>query len=206
MKVLFIEARKNFKEKIEKEFKKLESLPQEIQVLYTIQYKELARKIKKYLENKRHKIVAFQQVLGCSKIKPKAPILLIGSGKFHALQIALQTNKKIFIYNNGKIENLKAEEILAYKSKEKGKLIKFLSSDKIGLLVSLKPGQKMLKESLQIKKKLEEKYPSKKFYIFIANEINIKDLENFPLFFINLACPGINLDSSSIINYKENSI
>jgi len=205
MRVLFIEARKNFKGKIGESFKELESLPGEIHLLYTIQYKKLAGKIKKYLKNKKHRIVAFQQVLGCSKIKPKAPMLLIGSGKFHALQIALQTNKKIFIYNNGRIENIKEEEIKEYKSKEKGKLIKFLSSDKIGLLVSLKPGQNRLKEYLQIKKKLEKKYPGKKFYIFIANDINIKDLENFPCFFINLACPGINLDSSNIINYKENS-
>jgi diphthamide biosynthesis enzyme Dph1/Dph2-like protein len=205
MKVLFIEARKNFKGKIGEAFKELESLPGEIHLLYTIQYKELAEKIKKYLENKKHKIVAFQQVLGCSKIKPKAPILLIGSGKFHALQISLQAGKKIFLYNNGRIENLKDEEIREYKSKEKGKLIKFLSSDKIGLLLSLKPGQNRLKESLQIKKKLKKKYPDKKLYIFITNDINIKELENFPCFFINLACPGINLDSSNIINYKENS-
>ena len=96
MKLLFIEARKKVKldeGEISKseEFKKL---PENLHVLYTIQYKNLAEKIKEQLEKKDKKILEFQQVLGCSKIKPKAPLFLVGSGKFHALQLALSSKKE----------------------------------------------------------------------------------------------------------------
>jgi len=197
MKVLFIEAKKTSEKKLE-----IGKNIDKIHILYTIQYKKLAEKIKKKLGKK---VLAFQQVLGCSKIKPKAPLLLIGSGKFHALQLALQTNKEIFIYNNGKFDKISEEEIKKQKMIEKGKFSKFLDSDNIGLLVSLKPGQNKLRQAFSIKKKLEKKYLNKKFYIFISDNINVQELENFPCFFINFACPGISLDAKNIINYEKTS-
>lgn len=201
MKVLFIEAGKKYPGKV-KNIK--EKLPREIHILYTIQYKILAEKIKKQL-GREHKILGFNQVLGCSKINLKAIPLLIGSGKFHASQL-ISLNKKIkeiFIYEEGAIKKLGKQEIEQIKAKEKGKMIKFLSSEKIGLLVSKKPGQNM-REAEKIKRKLEDKYRDKKFYIFISDSIDTRELENFSIdFWLNLACPGISLDSSKILNYEE---
>ena len=202
MKIMFVEARKKFigKPKLDE----IASLPDEIHILYSIQYKELAENIKKELEKQNKKIVKIEQVLGCSKITPKATLLLVGNGRFHALNLALSTNKEIFIYDNGKLNKISEQEITKLKKQEKGKLSKFLISDKIGILVSSKPGQSKLKSLNKIKTKLESKYPDKKFYTFLTDNINLAELENFQIdFWLNTACPGIELDSSKIINYEK---
>ncbi len=200
MKVLFIEARKKFEDgKLTIKGK----LPKEIHILYTIQYKDLAEKIKKKLK-KTHKILAFEQILGCSKIKPLAPILIIGSGKFHALSMALDTKKETYIYQDGSIKKLSREEILKLKKREKGKISKFFASENIGLIVSTKPGQNKLDEAISLKRKLKDRFEEKNFYIFISESIDVNELENFSLpIYINLACPGLDFDSKKIINYKN---
>ncbi len=194
MKVLFIESKKKAAGKIN-----INGFPDKIHLLYTIQYKRLAEKLKEKLGKR---VLAFEQVLGCSKIKPKAPLLLAGSGRFHALQLAFSTGKPVFIYDN-KLTQINKEEIERFKAIQKGKIIKFLSSDNIGLIVSSKPGQNKLKQALKQKKILEKKYPKKRFYIFISDTININELENFPYFFLNFACPGIEFDSPKILNYEN---
>lgn len=197
MKVLFIEAKKKFQKPL---IRKLEGLPKQIHLLYTIQYKELAEELRKELE-KKHKVLGFDQVIGCSDIKLKASPLLVGSGKFHALQLA-DSGKEIYIYDEGKISKIGKKEIENIKKREKGKLSKFLASENIGLLVSKKLGQNKIKEARNLKEKLEKKY-GKKFYMFLADTINLQELENFNVdFFVNFACPGIGLDKD-VINYKK---
>ena len=92
MKTLFIpiKSKLSFNKKDILETSK--KLPINIVITYSIQYKELAINIKKILA-KKHKILLFSQVLGCSILNlPKSTeaILLIGSGKFHALSLALE--------------------------------------------------------------------------------------------------------------------
>ena len=125
MKVLFIEARKPIGSRSTKE---LDRVPKKIHLLYTIQYKELAESLKNKLETSGHHIAAFEQVLGCSEIKPRAALLLIGSGRFHGLSIASSTKKEVFVYENGKISRISKEEIEKLNSKKKAKVNKFLSS------------------------------------------------------------------------------
>lgn len=198
MKLLFIEARK----KQESSFDKISNIDEirklgNIHILYSIQYKALAEIIRKKLKSK---VKAFQQVLGCSKIKPKANLLLIGSGKFHALQLALQTGKEVYIYD-GNLSKITNKDIEKEKKREKGKILKFLNEKNIAILVSLKPGQFQMKKALMLKEKLKSK--GKNAFIFICDNININELENFPCFFINTACPGISIDSDKLINYES---
>lgn len=196
MKTLFIEAYRKIKDY---NLKELESLPKILHILYSIQYKQLAEKIKQELENKGFQIKGFEQVLGCSKIKPKASLLFIGSGRFHALQLAFSTKQPVYIYDN-RISLVTKQEILDYEKKEKGKLARFLMSKNIGILISSKPGQN---KQVDIKE-LKEKFPDKKLYIFIADNINLQELENFSMdFWINTACPGLELDSNKIINIEK---
>src|SRR3989344_4746874 len=185
MKVLFIEARKKSNKTITENIAR--KLPTKLHILYTIQYKSIAEKLKKKLE-KNHQVLAFQQVL-------------VGSGRFHALTLPL--NKKIFIYEEGKIKEI-TKEIQAKRKKERAKLTLFLASEKIGLLFSIKPGQDKLKLAEKIKKRIEKKFPGKNFYSFVSDNILINELENFPIdFWINTACPGIELDSNKILNYEK---
>jgi diphthamide biosynthesis enzyme Dph1/Dph2-like protein len=213
MKTLFIEARRKLKLDREK-LKELESqLPDTIYLAYSIQYKELAEEVRK---NIKKKVIGFSQVLGCSLLKTDCPILLIGSGRFHALNIAFSSGKRsktagknkkdeageVWIFDNLSISKISQEEIGEYEKKQKGKYIRFLSSDSVGILVSVKHGQNNIALALKIKDNLEEK--NKEAVIFLSDNVNLQELENFPMdIWINTACPGISLDSPRIINFRD---
>lgn len=202
MKILFIEAQnKNFPEIGDNELKKL---PERIFLAYSAQYKKLAEKLKKRLGKSGRKVAGIKQVLGCTKIKSKVPILLIGSGRFHALNLALQGNT-VYVSEGNNIKKLESNEIEKIKSRKKVALLKFYSSGKIGILVSIKPGQESLDTAVVLREKLEKK--GKKARIFITDNINTNELENYSIpVWINTACPGIILDdlsSSKILNIDD---
>jgi len=202
VKTLFIPAiRKNLDVELSK--KEISKLGKSVLLLYSIQYKELAKKVKGQLEGSGVKIKGFRQVLGCSKISnPKGiPVLLVSTGDFHARNLYLQT-PQLYLLNNNKIIKVPKEEINKLEQKRKTALIKFLSADRIGILVSTKPGQNHLEKALRLKQKLIQK--NKQPYIFISNNIDISQFENFDIqSWINTACPGLIVDNSSIINYDE---
>ena len=205
MKTLFIEAKKNSSLNLRKIRESLKILPKTIEIAYSIQYREIALQIADSLK-KTHKIEGIYQVLGCSPIIPKKnskAILLIGSGRFHAINLSLQTNLPIYILENESVHKIDEKEAEGLKQKKKASFLKFLHSKYIGILVSTKPGQENLKRSLALKSKLEKKYPEKKFYLFLGNEISVSEFENFPIESrINSACPRLDLDSR-VINIGE---
>jgi 2-(3-amino-3-carboxypropyl)histidine synthase len=201
MKVLYIESkRKNLELDISKE--EIDKLPKSLFLAYSIQYKDLALRIKKELEKNNIKITSFSQVLGCSKINPKDPILFIGSGEFHLLNLLAQTSYIIYTIEQGKINEIQKSEIENLKEKRKTALIKFLKADKIGILVSTKIGQENLKQALFLKEKLEKE--QKKAFVFISDRIDTREFENFDIdSWVNTACPRIDLDNTNIIGIKE---
>jgi len=200
MKVLFIESiQKNLKFDIPN--KELNKLPRRIFLAYSIQYKELAKQIKKQLEKNKIKISKFQQVLGCSKISTKLPLLFIGTGRFHAINLYLQS-PEIYLLENKKIIKIPSIQINKIKAKRRTALMKFLSAKNIGILVTTKPGQEQLKQTKKLKQKLLKK--GKKVYIFLSNNIDINQFENFNIqSWINTACPGLSIDNPQIINHSE---
>jgi len=200
MKTLFIPAKIN----AELNEKKIESLklPNNIAIAYSIQYKELAVKIQKIL-SKTYQITKIIQVLGCSKPdfpKDTQAILLIGSGRFHAVSLAMETNLPVYgLYNNSMTE-ISKEEIESLKTKKKASYLKFLNSDKIGILVSTKPGQENLKRALELKNSLK----NKKAYILIGNNLSPSEFENFKTIdsWVNTACPRLDFDAG-VINVRD---
>jgi 2-(3-amino-3-carboxypropyl)histidine synthase len=82
--------------------------------------------------------------------------------------------------------------IAKIEGRRKGSLVKFHSSNNIGVVITTKPGQMQLKHSF----KLEDKYPDKKFYFFVDDTLSFNQLENFPFIdvWVNTACPRIGLD------------
>jgi len=213
LKVLFIPSgREEAAEKKEIDIL-AEKLPKKIGLVSSIQYLHAINTIASELRKRGKKVFIGGQVLGCStseaeKIKNKVDaFLILTSGKFHALQVALKTGKKIYVWHpNAVLEAIDEREILNLKNKRKSALIKFLAANKVGILVSLKPGQEKLNEAFKLKKNLEKK--GKSAYIFIADTINLQELENFSVdVWVNSACPGIALHSANIINIDEiNSI
>lgn len=211
MKVLYIESKRRSQGKFGKiENILLNQIPKTILIFYTIQHKETAFAIRKELEAKNYNIRGFRHILGCSELNIKGketttPILLIGGSRFHALSLALQSNSPIYIYRDCNLEKISEKDIEILKQKRRGALARFFNSSKIGILVSIKPGQNNLERALKIKKRLEStKKNEKQFYLFVSNNINTSELENFNMdSWINTACPGLALDNPSIINLND---
>ena len=198
--ILYVEAKqKNLNINLDKT--EISKLPKKLFLAYSIQYKHLAENIKKQLEANKIKIEKFQQVLGCSKIKTSFPVLLISTGKFHAQNLFLQT-PILYILENEKIIRVSEKDIEAQKIRKKTALIKFLKAERIGILVSTKPGQENLDKAVKLKADLEKQ--GKQAYIFISNNIDITQFENFPIdSWVNTACAGLAMDNSSVMNISE---
>lgn len=199
MKTLFIPA-KSILQITDSEIKKLQKkLPKNLAIAYSIQYQDLAIKIKNIF-SKKHKITSFVQVLGCSK--PKLPkntkaILLISDGKFHATSLAFETKFPVYLFSNGILEKISQKEIETLEKKQKGAYLKFLHAEKVGILISTKPGQENLKKAIDFSKKLKNKIS----YLFIGNNIDTNEFENFQIdSWVNTSCPRMDMNQGSIIN------
>lgn len=202
METLFIPA----KRKLNLNIKKIEAiskkLPKNIALAYSIQYKDVTSEIKKIL-SKTKTITKLVQVLGCSKPnfpKETQAILLVGSGKFHAISLALKAKLPVYMLEHNHFEKLLNKDIDTLRKRQKTAYLKFLNANKIGVLISIKPGQQNLKKALEFNKKIK----NKKSYLFIGGDINTGEFENFGLkSWINTACPRLDMDNNSIINIGE---
>jgi 2-(3-amino-3-carboxypropyl)histidine synthase len=120
--------------------------------------------------------------------------LYVGDGLFHPQALLLNNDKKVLMYNpfDKKTRVIEKKDIEKALKRRKGALVKFLSSENIGVLVTTKAGQQQLDSAL----KLKEKFPEKKFYILISNDIDFEGLADFPFVecFVNTACPRIAYD------------
>lgn len=210
MKTLFIPAKSKSKLNKSKILEISRKLPKNIIIAYSIQYKEIAEEIKKIL-SENHSIVKFIQILGCShplgclhplgcsKIQsPKnvQAILLIGDGKFHAVSLAIEAHIPIYIMNNNDFNQISKQDVQNLEKKQKASYVKFLNANKIGILVSTKPGQENLEKAIRFKKQQVKK----KLYLFLGNEINSSEFENFPQIqsWVNTACPRLDMNASVV--------
>lgn len=202
MKILHIHAKSKIEVKLSPA--QIKSLPSKIGIITTIQYLDQLDRIVKELKG-----VKGGQILGCSigraeRIKNKVnTFLYIGSGTFHPLKIYEKTKKTVYCFNpkTKQLTKLSKELYERFENKKRTALIKFYSAEKIGILVSIKPGQNNLKKALEIKKKLK----NKEGHIFIFDTLDINELDNFPFIecWINTACPRIADEKSNILNAED---
>ncbi len=209
-KTLFIETRQKFEDK-DINFSLLDKLPgKTISLAATIQYLDLIPTIKKYLEKNQKKVIlkkgAFYEahVLGCNSNafdSKSDTLLLLTDGKFHAINNAVQLQKEIYVFNTKTLEKVSFEDIQKINNKRTAAIKKFLSSDRVGILVTTKPGQNY-KQINQLKNKIEKL--GKRVYIFESNNINIAEFENFKIqIWVNTACFGLAMDNSNIVNFQD---
>jgi len=198
MKILFMPSKSKAKVNSGKILELSKKLPKSIAIVYSIQFKDIALEVKEIL-SKTHKITLFSQILGCSKPKINAEaILLIGSGKFHAISLAYETNLPVFILHKDSLEQISDSDLEEIKKKNKSAYIRYLNSNKIGIIVSTKPGQNQLKKAIDFKKKID-----KKSYLFLCNNINSNEFQNFQIdSWVNTACSRLDMDSA-IINIDK---
>lgn len=200
---MFIEAR--YKEIIKLPNKVIDALPKRICFFTTVQFIDSVEPVRKQLENAGKKVFLTKsrhsfhkgQILGCG-IEPldsKADAFLyLGDGNFHPRALVIDNEKPVYYYDpfNKKFGKLDTKDIEDIKRRKKGYVMKFLAAENIGVVISTKPGQIMLRNSFNI----EEDFPDKNFYYLLFNTIDFNQFENFPFIdvFVNTACPRIGFE------------
>ncbi len=191
---------------LEKEFYKIEKF-NSFNLVSTAQHIECLPEVKKFLENKNKKVLAFGkpgiskqvgQVLGCDQaaaLQGDADcILFVGSGRFHPLGIVYKTQKPVFSLSTDK------NEIIDF-SRERDKWIriklaqieKAKEGKNFGIVVSTKPGQMYIRQAEVLKKKLEGM--GKKSWILVMDFITKEKLMGLKLdALVNCACPRLDED------------
>lgn len=200
MKLLFLKAKKLDLPAIEFSSKKA------VGVAGSIQYEELIKSTYEQLKEQGTKAFYVGPTLGCNTdtanefIDEIEEFLFIADGDFHPTAL-LKYKKPITVINlqTGKKRVFSTEECEAFEKRKKGLLLKFLHAEKVGILISTKRGQFNPKDGDRIK----QAFPSKKFYKFISDNINVPGLEDFTNLdiFVNTACPRI--ESKNIINHSD---
>ena len=130
--------------------------------------------------------------------KTKA-ILLISNGKFHAVSLAFESKLPVFLIDNSNFEEISQEEISKKEIKEKTAYINYLNSEEAGIIITIKPGQSKFEKAIKFKKKSK-----KRNYLFLCNNINSSEFDNFGLkSWVNTACPRIDFDDNRVININR---
>jgi 2-(3-amino-3-carboxypropyl)histidine synthase len=130
-------------------------------------------------------------------------ILYLGDGMFHPKALILAVDKPITIFDpiSDQIKVVDRKDIQRELNKKKANLKKYLIANKIGILVTIKPGQQYFLAAKKLKESLEKE--NKKAYIFIDDTLNPMNYENYPFIdcWVNTACPRIGTDD--IININQ---
>ncbi|MBW2973037.1 2-(3-amino-3-carboxypropyl)histidine synthase subunit [Candidatus Woesearchaeota archaeon] len=202
MKILHIHARSTADVKLSESA--INALPAKLGVVTTIQHLHKLDEVISQLKE----AVKGGQVLGCNVDSAKQiaekvdAFLFIGSGEFHPIAVALETGKKVFKWNplTQKLSVVKEEDVERYKKRKKAALVRFLSANKVGILVSTKHGQSQIEKATALADKKDKEY-----YIFAFDTLNPSDLENFPFIevWVNTACPRIADEKPNIINISD---
>ncbi len=155
------------------------------------------------------------QILGCDCyndsfkdkiIEDSDAILYIGDGLFHPkalllAQIKSKTIKPIIIWDPmlQKLSVLNKKDIQQQINKTKANIKRYINARKMGILVTIKPGQQYLNSALRLKSKIEQE--GKKAFIFIDDTLDLRALENYPFIeaWVNTACPRIGTDDITTI-------
>ena len=174
-----------------------------ISLTSTIQFVNQIKEVSKLLIN--HEVMIDKPVLGCSEFTTDADaIVIITTGEFHALNIAVKTGKPVFILSPEGVSSITQERINEFKKKQAIRVSKVIDAKIIGVLVSTKPGQAREKLGREIVEKLRKQ--GKQAYIFVANELSPSQLNDYPVnAWINTACPRIVEDTleKPIANWNE---
>jgi len=185
----------------------IRSLPKKLILCSSVQFLTQLHELEKELGRQGRKVTLFNgrsrnpgQILGCDNFKAKnnaQAFFFLGDGAFHPTALLYENEKDVFYYNplSGKNGVLCVKDLEKIKIHEKVSMARFIHGRKMGLLISIKPGQNSIKTALILKKKLEKE--NKEVFLFITDNINLQETENFPFVdcWVNTACPRIAEDT-----------
>ncbi|MEA3429998.1 MAG: diphthamide synthesis protein [Nanoarchaeota archaeon] len=219
MKKLFVEAR--YKNKIKLNTEDIPKLPNKLILATTIQYFDSLTDIKKQLEDAGKQVQLFKgkhqkypgQVLGCSidKIDDEGAFFYIGDGLFHPIAFMIKNkDKDVFVFNPfmNQLKPLEKDYVDKFEKGLKENKNKYNQAEKIGIIVTTKPGQERLQDAIELKKRLDT--TNKQSQIFLCNTADFSQLINFNYIqcWVNTMCPRIAYDDTinierPIVNIDE---
>ena len=120
--------------------------------------------------------------------------LYIGSGKFHPLGLARMTDRPVLgidletgEFTNYREEKMRLEKIKAFH------IAQAQESERFGILVSMKEGQRFFAKARELKRVLEEK--GKRAWILVMDEVSPAKIAGMKLdVLVNCGCPRIDED------------
>ncbi len=192
---------------LKKTLKKLKIKEKRIGLISAVQYLDYLDEAKEFLESEGYDIVIAGQMVGCNASKAiniKGDIdayVFIGSGEFHPLEL-IESSKisDIYFVNpvSEKVSKFDKKELERLEKKRLGRVKKYLMAEKIGIIVSTKPGQHALKAALKFKEEC-----GKEAYVFMADEIDVNCLEDFNdiKMWVNTSCPR--LEGKNIVSLRD---
>jgi 2-(3-amino-3-carboxypropyl)histidine synthase len=149
-----------------------------------------------------NKMLCSGQIIGCNYNNVKSiakevdAFIFIGGGKFHALGVALNTNKPTILANPFSEEALLMDnQVRKLLQKHWISIEKAKNAKIFGIFVGLKPGQENFSVALEIKRLIEKL--GKYAVIILLNEILPETLMEFPTIdaYVNTACPRLSFDA-----------
>jgi 2-(3-amino-3-carboxypropyl)histidine synthase len=147
------------------------------------------------------------QVTGCDLSNAKViakevdAFLFVGGGRFHPIGVALATAKPTIVADPyEKTASAIEDEVNKILKQRWAQICLAKETEKFGVLVDLKSGQKKLEKAIEVKQKLEE--TGKHVTLLALREITPEALLQFPDIeaFVNTACPRVSLDDASRFN------
>lgn len=198
--VYFVEWRGRFDSEIE-----TKGLPKVIGLVTTVQFVHEVERVKDRLEKVGKKVLVgapgemckyFGQVTGCD-ISSATSIsdnvdgfVFIGNSQFHALKIAVDTQKPVWMLEDGKLNKVSDDEVKAELKRRAGRKALAYNHQKYGILVSTKMGQFNLDVAKKIRDKLEKR--EKKVLLIVGDVFRADELMNFDVdAFVTTACPRL---------------
>ncbi|NTV24196.1 MAG: hypothetical protein HGA85_07575 [Nanoarchaeota archaeon] len=184
-------------------------LPEKVILFMTLQFIGSLDSCKRSIEDTGRKVIITKgkhtkyigQIYGCNleHFAGADAYLYIGDGLFHPKALMLGNNLPVHVYNpiNDEYKVYTRRFMESELSRQKAAYAKFLSSGKIGVILSTKMGQSYPKLALRLK----DKYPDKTFFYIVFDTVNLDSLEdfNFIQVWVNTACPRLGWDDTKRI-------
>jgi len=144
------------------------------------------------------------QVTGCDYSNANAiakdvdAFLFIGGGKFHAVGVALATSKPTVVADPYEQRAFSVVTDVQRIVKQRWTSVQQAKeSERFGVVIGLKNGQRRLEMALRVREKLEK--AGKKTTLLAIREVTPEALIEFPSLnaYVNTACPRISLDDAT---------
>ncbi|MFH1403319.1 MAG: diphthamide synthesis protein [Candidatus Altiarchaeota archaeon] len=166
-----------------------------IGIVSTAQHLDRIPAVRELLESNGKQVFDAGQILGCRRDNARGLystvdcFLYVGSGRFHPLGIAIESDRPVFILNplSGVMDEVSGEEKRRWLKRRKTRFGRAAGARVFGVLVSTKDGQFNIARAFEVTGMLKSR--GFKAFIFSGDELTPNSLLPFPVdCWVNTAC------------------